>query len=93
MDLSTVDAALILARGQYATVNSEHKTQMSLVQSWTQQACDYLRHALQSTNQEIAQENLKAAAHLCEVLMSASETCAALKDQKDELYQAAWGKK
>jgi hypothetical protein len=92
MDLDNVDPELILARGRYATINSAYKNEMAQVQSWTQQACDYLRHALQASTVEATQGNLQAASHLCAVLLHSSEKCAELKAQKDELFRAAWGK-
>lgn len=92
MDLSTVDAALILSRGQYATVNGEYKTQMSVMQSWTQQAADHLRLGLQAGNAQVSIEHFRKARELAGALQTQAVLCEALKEQKDELYRAAWGK-
>jgi hypothetical protein len=92
MNLDTVDPELILARGRYATVNSEYKTQMAIIQSWTQQACDSLRHGLQESNLDLAIGEFEYAEELASKLKIAIQEAAELKAQKDELYRAAWGK-
>lgn len=92
MDLDKVDPALILARGQYATVNGAYKTLMSVIQSRTQEACDSLRHGLQEQDLERAIEAFEYAEQIAAGLKVAIEDAAELKAQKDELYRAAWGK-
>lgn len=90
MDLSTVDPAVIEARGKYATVNGEYKTAMSTIQALTQKACDDLRHAL---NADDSREGfLYAAQHSIESILAISKGLPELKAQKDELWQKAWGK-
>lgn len=91
MDLSTIDPAVIEARGQYATVNGEYKTAMSNMQALTQKACDDLRHALNAG--EGRESFLYAAQHSIEAILAISKTLPELQAQKDELYQSAWGKK
>lgn len=93
MDLSTVDPAVIQARGEYATVNGEYKRLMEVMQGFAQNACDDLRHGLNEVgNLEWAIEHFKNAEHLASTLQSYAQTVADLKAQKDALYQAAWGK-
>ena len=93
MDLSTVDPAVIQARGEYATVNSEYKRLMSLAQQYTQQACDSLRHVLQSEG-TVGGLNvgLKEVENLTSVLKTVYTDVAEAKAQKDVLYHIAWGK-
>jgi hypothetical protein len=93
MDLAKVDAALILARGQYATVNGEYKTLMSVIQSRTQEACDSLRHGLQEEELDRAIKAFEYAEMIASGLKVAIKEAAELKAQKEELYQQAWGKK
>jgi hypothetical protein len=89
MDLSTVDQALIEARGRYATVNGAYKDVMESMQKTTQKACDSLRMVLQDEN--------KRSDHIAQVEMfvgmiaSMVETADELRAQKDELYAPAWG--
>ncbi|NUY33259.1 hypothetical protein F0160_22500 [Paraburkholderia sp. JPY303] len=91
MDLSTIDPAVIEARGRYATVNGEYKTLMSTMQSWAQQACDGVRHGLNEPNVEAAQKLFDDAATLCDKLKVYAAKAAELKEQKDELWPIAWG--
>jgi hypothetical protein len=92
MDLDNVDPELILARGRYATVNSEYKTLMSIIQSRTQEACDSLRHGLQEKDLERSISAFEYAEHAAASLKLTIQDAAELKAQKDELYKAAWGK-
>lgn len=92
MDLSKVDAEKIQARGEYATVNGEYKTLMSVIQSRTQEACDSLRHGLQESELDRAIKAFEYAEIIASGLKVAIVEAAELKAQKDELYQAAWGK-
>ncbi|MBB5509602.1 hypothetical protein [Paraburkholderia atlantica] len=92
MDLSTIDPAVIEARGQYATVNGEYKTLMSVMQSWTQQACDALRHGLNEPNVDTARQLFAEAELLCAKLKQSTEYAADLKEQKEALWPIAWGK-
>ena len=93
MDLSIIDATLIYARGQYATVNSEYKTLMSTAQALTQQACDTLRHGLQAPEHTEMRIKLQGAADLVSRLMQMTYDLEELKRQKEELWGDAWGKK
>jgi hypothetical protein len=92
MDLDNVDPELILARGRYATVNSEYKTLMSIIQTRTQIACDSLRRGLQETDIDRAIGAFECAEGLSLSLKEAIQEAAELKAQKDELYKSAWGK-
>jgi hypothetical protein len=92
MDISKVDAELIRARGEYATINGEYKTLMSVIQSRTQEACDSLRRGLQETDLDRAIGAFEYAEMVASGLKVAIVEAAELKAQKDELYQAAWGK-
>jgi hypothetical protein len=92
MDLSKVDAEKIQARGEYATVNGEYKTLMSTIQVKTQTACDCLRHGLQEKDVQRAIGYFESAEKMSSDLKSEIVLAAELKAQKDELYQAAWGK-
>jgi CHASE3 domain sensor protein len=90
MDLSTVDPALIEARGLYATVNGKYKDTMEEMQQTTQKACDYLRAVLQddvNRHHHIAHVEM-----LVGMLATIVESADELRKQKDELYPAAWGK-
>lgn len=88
MDLSTVDPALIEARGRYATVNGAYKDVMESMQKTTQKACDSLRLVLQ--------DEAKRSDHIAQVEMfvgmiaSMVETADELRAQKEALYPAAW---
>lgn len=94
MDLSTVDPAVIQARGEYATVNGEYKRLMEVMQGFAQNACDDLRHGLNEiANLEWAIERFQNAERLANSLQSYAKIAADLKTQKDALYQDAWGKK
>lgn len=89
MDLSTVDPALIEARGRYATVNGAYKDVMEEMQKTTQKACDYLRAVLQdevNRHHHIAHVEM-----LVGMIASMVSTADELRSQKDELYPAAWG--
>jgi hypothetical protein len=89
MDISTIDPALIVARGEYATVNGAYKDTMELMQKSAQKACDLIRMALQDeTNrkQHIAQAEMTVGI-LAGMIQEADELLA----QKNELYPAAWG--
>ena len=92
MDLTSVPIEKIVARGEYATVNGEYKTLMSLIQARTQEACDYLRHGLQAADAEHALYCYSCAEMIAASLKASVEEAAALKTQKDALYQLAWGK-
>jgi DNA-binding phage protein len=90
MDLSTIDPALIEARGLYASVNGAYKDAMTEMQQTTQKACDYLRAVLQddvNRHHHIAHVEM-----LVGMLATMVETADELRKQKDELYPAAWGK-
>lgn len=89
MDLSTIDPALIEARGCYATVNGEYKDLMKHMQVLSQVTCDGIRHGLQ----DISTAQFMAAAVNCDSLAKMAATAAELKDQKEALYVAAWGNK
>jgi polyhydroxyalkanoate synthesis regulator protein len=91
MNLDAIDAAVIIARGQYATVNGEFKTAMSLMQELTQRSCDMLRQALQSDSERTM--HLDTVRRMLDSLEELDVQISALKVQKDELWQAAWGKK
>jgi hypothetical protein len=93
MDLSKVDPEKIQARGEYATVNGEYKTLMSVIQSRTQEACDSLRRGLQEADLDRAIGAFEYAEMVASGLKVAIVEAAELKAQKDELYQSAWGKK
>lgn len=93
MNLDDVDPELILARGQYATVNGEYKTLMSVIQSRTQEACDSLRHGLQEADLDRAISAFEYAELIASGLKIAIKDAAELKAQKDYLYRAAWGNK
>ncbi|MBR8241084.1 hypothetical protein UA18_02422 [Burkholderia multivorans] len=91
MNLNDIEPAVILARGQYATVNGEYKTAMSLLQTRVQGACDALRHALQNDTDRI--QLIDQTAILLSEIRETSVIAAQLKAQKDELWEAAWGGK
>jgi hypothetical protein len=91
MDLATIDAAVIVARGQYATVNGELKTAMSLMQDLTQRSCDTLRQALQSDSERTM--HLDTVRRMLDSLEELDVKASELKVQKEGLWQAAWGKK
>lgn len=92
MDLTSVPIEKIVARGEYATVNGEYKTLMSLIQARTQEACDHLRHGLQETELDRAIASFEYAENIAAGLKAAIHLASELKAQKDELYQQAWGK-
>jgi hypothetical protein len=91
MDLSTVDPAVIQARGEYATVNGAYKDTMEKMQKVTQQACDHLRVSLQNDGTRI--QLLGSVTYMVRELETMSGAADELKAQKDALYQIAWGKK
>jgi hypothetical protein len=91
MNLSEISPDVIVARGEYATVNGEYKTAMSLMQDLTQRACDALRLALQNDAERTL--HLDEANRLLDSLEELDVKASELKVQKDELYQSAWGKK
>lgn len=93
MDLNAIEPSVILARGQYATVNGEYKTLMSTAQAITQQACDALRHGLQAQDHAVMRENLRDTAALVTKLEQITHDLEELKRQKDELWSEAWGKR
>lgn len=88
MDLSTIDPALIASRGKYATVNGEYKDLMKKLQSFAQAACDDIRHGLQ----DIDPVRFHLSSSNCTLLAEMSERAIELKEQKETLYAAAWGK-
>jgi hypothetical protein len=90
IDFSTIEDDLIKARGMYATVNSTYKAAMSEMQALTQRACDDLRHALQ--DEPNRHHHFEHAEKMMIILSSLRLKVDELKAQKDELYQAAWGK-
>jgi len=90
MNLSDIEPAVILARGQYATVNGEYKTAMSMLQTRVQVACDSLRHALQNDTDRI--ELIDQIAILLSGIRETAVIAKELKEQKDELWESAWGK-
>lgn len=90
MNLSEIEPAVILARGQYATINGEYKTTMSLLQARVQGACDSLRHALQNDEDRI--ELIDQIAILLSGIRETAVLAKELKEQKDELWESAWGK-
>jgi hypothetical protein len=89
MNLSEIEPAVILARGQYATINGEYKTTMSLLQTRVQGACDSLRHALQNDTDRI--ELIDQIAILLSGIRETAVIAKELKEQKDELWESAWG--
>jgi len=89
MNLSEIEPAVILARGQYATINGEYKTTMSLLQAKVQVACDSLRHALQNDEDRI--QVIDDIALLLSGIRETSVLAKELKEQKDELWESAWG--
>ncbi|MBR8429045.1 hypothetical protein [Burkholderia cenocepacia] len=92
MDLTEIEPAVILARGQYATVNGEYKRLLGVRRDFTQRACDDLRWALNSPTCEERNRLLdNAELMLKEIRRIGSETDG-LKTQKDELWNEAWGK-
>jgi hypothetical protein len=91
MDLSTIDPALIVARGEYASVNGAYKTLMEDMQKKTQEACDRLRLALQDETQRDA--HITRAEMLVGMLASMVSTADELREQKDALKVIAWGDK
>jgi hypothetical protein len=92
MDLSTIDPALVEARGLYATVNGELKTHMSLMQAHAQTAVDLIRHALNMEDAQQASASFSEAARLCRVLDSMALSASDLREMKDQLWPKAWGK-
>lgn len=90
MDIDALDADLMFSRGLYATVNGEYKTAMSELQSFTQGACDSMRFALQ--NESSRRRHLEDAHKSLAAISALIDQIDELKAQKDELYQAAWGK-
>jgi hypothetical protein len=92
MDLDNVDPELIVARGQYATVNGEYKTLMSKIQARTQAACDWLRRGLQEDDVGSAVEFFEMAENISAELKIEIAESFELKALKNELYKAAWGK-
>lgn len=90
MDLSTIDPDLIIARGQYASVNGEYKTLMEDMQKKTQEACDRLRIALQDENRRA--DHISHAEMLVGMIASMVSTADELREQKDALKLIAWGK-
>ena len=93
MDLNAIEPYLILARGQYATVNGEYKTLMSTAQSLTQQACDALRHGLQAQDHTVMREHLRDTSALVTRLEQITHDLEELKRQKEERWPVAWGKR
>ncbi|MBR8343042.1 hypothetical protein KDX40_04730 [Burkholderia ambifaria] len=91
MNLSDIEPAVILARGQYATVNGEYKTTMSHLQAKVQVACDALRHALQNDEDRI--QLIDEIAMLLSGIRETAVIAKELKAQKDELWESAWGGK
>ncbi|MDN7703303.1 hypothetical protein QZM15_32990 [Burkholderia sp. AU44665] len=91
MDLTEIEPAVILARGQYATVNGEYKTTMSHLQAKVQVACDSLRHALQNDEDRI--QLIDEIAILLSGIRETAVIAKELKAQKDELWESAWGGK
>jgi hypothetical protein len=90
MNLDEIDIDLIVARGRYATINGAYKDNMQAMQHITQKACDTLRAVLQD---EVNRHNhMEYAEKLLTILKPIVQEAAELKAQKDELYQAAWGK-
>lgn len=93
MDLTTIDPAVIEARGKYATVNGELKTLMANTQQRTQQACDALRHGLQADTPEQMFQQFELASEIVGRLLDAPGEVAVLRSQKDDLWPVAWGSK
>jgi len=89
MNLDNIDPTVIVARGEYATVNGEYKTTMSLLQTRVQGACDSLRHALQHDTDRI--ELIDQIAILLSSIRETAVIAKELKEQKDELWESAWG--
>lgn len=92
MNLAEISPEVIVARGEYATVNGEYKTLMSTMQAWAQQACDALRHGLNEPDVEAAQKLFGDAELISSRLKESVLGMAELKAQKDAIYQTAWGK-
>lgn len=91
MDLSTIDQALIVARGHYATVNGAYKDTMESMQKAAQKACDHLRLALQ--DEKNSANHIAQVEMLTGMLGTLSETANELREQKDALKVLAWGDK
>lgn len=89
MNLDDIDPTVIVARGEYATVNGEYKTTMSHLQAKVQVACDALRHALQNDEDRI--QLIDEIAMLLSGIRETAVLAKELKAQKDELWNAAWG--
>lgn len=89
MDLSTVDPALIEARGRYATVNGAYKDTMEEMQKTTQKACDHLRLVLQ--DEANRHHHIAHVEMLVGILSTLVSNANELRDQKEELLPAAWG--
>jgi hypothetical protein len=92
MDLSSIDPVLIEARGQYASVNGEYKSHMSLMQARAQEAVDLIRHALNMEDAEQASAAFAEAARLATVLDGMALEASDLRRLKSELWPKAWGK-
>jgi hypothetical protein len=89
MDLSTVDPALIVARGEYATVNGAYKDTMESMQKQAQKACDLIRLSLQDeTNRK---NHIVQAEMIVGMLVTMAEKADELLAQKNALYPPAWG--
>lgn len=92
MDLSTIDPTVIEARGQYATVNGEYKTHMSLMQERAQRAVDLIRQALNMEDADQASAYFAEAARLATLLDGMALEASDLRRLKTDLWPKAWGK-
>lgn len=90
MDLSTIDPALIVARGEYATVNGQYKDTMESMQKTTQKACDHLRLVLQDEDKRV--HHIAQVEMFVGMIASMVSTADELREQKDALKLVAWGK-
>lgn len=90
MDLSTVDQALIISRGEYATVNGAYKDVMEEMQKTTQRACDHLRLVLQDEEKRV--HHIAQVEMFVGMIASMVTTADELREQKDALKLIAWGK-
>lgn len=91
MDLTEIEPAVILARGQYATVNGEYKRLLSVRQDFTQRACDDLRRALNSPTAEDRGRLLDNAELMLSEIRKIGIATDDLKVQKEALWNSAWG--
>lgn len=89
MNLDDIDPTVIVARGEYATVNGEYKTTMSILQRHVQQACDELRHALQNDADRL--DTIDVVSELLSEIRKTAVIAKELKAQKDDLWNSAWG--